>query len=196
MKYPLLLFCLFLGVSLNAQTTNVPTVPAFSGTSRFTSLSQFEQSVRNFEPSKEKNNWAYLFSAAEVGEPDDPETGTIVIAPHISDVKLIWNNDDTAVVFATANPPTNAARSEIGVVILLTRVKNQWSISDYLKYTGIGHYSDVTCELATSVGSGNKLDQANDVFLTIKITEGGRGLSHSEYQTLQIVNEAFTRCIP
>jgi hypothetical protein len=162
---------------------------------RYSSLENFEQSVLSARLAQESNDWKCLLSAPEIGQPRAPGTGHLVSAPQVATCQRIWNNGDMAIEFLTAEPRTSAAPTELGIVVLLSKSQRGWSIQDYLKFTAIGHYANVSCQLATSVGNGYEI-RPEDVFVTVEITKGGRGISHVEYQTLKLDGTKFLRVIP
>ena len=112
-------------VSLKAEvTTNQPAespVVIASLNADFVSVEQFVQSLQAFDPTKAKNGIADLFSAIQDGQPEENDTGTRIYANRIQSVKILFQNDKGAVVFAEARPPTEAAPSSVGVLFLFHR---------------------------------------------------------------------------
>lgn len=179
-----------------AQLWGDPVIGSPFQTAQYSSLINFEHSVLSSKLARESNQWRCLLSAPEVGQPNAPGTGQLVCAPQVTACQRIWNNEDLAIEFLTADPPTSAARTELGITVLLSKSERGWCIQDYLKFTAIGHYASVICYLATSLGNGYSQIEPAEVYVTVEIHEGGRGISHVEYQTLSLNASKFVRVNP
>jgi len=148
----------------------------FSRSGKFESVEAFVAAAKSFEPTKIKGEMAALFTVKQLGQQEDPKTGTSVSAKTIESCDVLWAGQDYALVFATAAPPTEATRSVVGVLFLLKQTAAQWLVADFLRFTAIGKYARISAELTAGTGSGYSLgcDGMMPV-VTIKEDQGGRG---------------------
>jgi hypothetical protein len=151
----------------------------FANVETFTSVDAFVSSVTDFHPATSKEGRAILFSTTELGQPEDPHTGTRVFAEKIDSCGVLWAGSTDALVFALARPRTEATHSAVGILFLLHRSGQDWGISDFRKCVAAGKYADVTAELTADVGTSYQLgSEENRPVITIKETQGGRGYSY------------------
>jgi hypothetical protein len=71
--------------------------------------------LQAFDPAKAKNGIADLFSAVQFGQFEENDTGTRIYPNRIQSVKILFQSDKGAVVFAVARPHTEATPSSVGV---------------------------------------------------------------------------------
>jgi hypothetical protein len=122
---------------------------------------------------------AALFTVRELGQPEDPKTGTPVAAKVIESAVALWSNDSHALVFVTANPPTDATRSSVGVLFLLRRTKGAWRIVDSRRFTAAGKDAGVSAELTAYAGTGYQLSSGGmKPVVTVGESHGGRGYAY------------------
>jgi hypothetical protein len=96
----------------------------FARSSTFKTVEDFVEAATAFQPATGKSDLSALFMVRELGQPEDPKTGTPITATSIQSSVAIWSNESHALVFVTAAPPTDATRSAVGVLFLLTRAKD------------------------------------------------------------------------
>lgn len=151
----------------------------FSRASAFESVEAFVAAATAFQPAATKSDLAALFTVRELGQPEDPKTGSPIAATSIQSSVALWSNDSHALVFVTAAPPTDATRSAVGVLFLLNRVKSSWRIADSQQFTATGKYAGVSAELTAGTGTGYHLgsDDMKPV-VTVKESQGGRGYAY------------------
>jgi hypothetical protein len=155
--------------------------------SSFESVAAFVSAVKAFHPANSKTDMAKLFTVPELGQPEDPNTGKPVVAASVDSCKLVWEGETHSLVFAAASPDTEATRSVVGVLFLLVRSHDRWTIADLNRFTATGKYAAVTSELTASAGVGYKLSGSDDLrpIVTIKEEQGGRGYGY-------LVSASFT----
>ena len=151
----------------------------FARSSAFESVEAFVAVATAFQPATTKSDLSALFTVRDLGQPEDPKTGTPIAATSIRSSVALWSNDSHALVFVTAAPPTEATRSAVGVLFLLTHSKKSWRIADILRFASFGKESGISAELTSTAGRG--LDEASirRPVITITQSQGGGGGSHS-----------------
>lgn len=161
----------------------------------FESLETFVESAKAFKPADDPTDLAAYFTTRDLGQPDDPKTGNPVVAASLVGCSVVWSDDAHALVFAVADPPTVATRSEIGVLFLLTCRHTQWQIDDLLAFTTSGKYAGVAIDLTADVGPGYRLgeESANPPVVTIRESQGGRGYNFSLSASYTFLNGRLTR---
>ena len=160
----------------------------FTRTSSFDSVAAFVAAAKAFRPAESKTDLARFFTIAEMGQPDDPKTGRPVVPETLDSCEAIWEGATHALVFAVATPKTQATRSAVGVLFLLSKSHQRWRICDSHRFTATGKYAGVTCELTADAGTGYQLDKEGmRSVVTIKESQGGRG-----YQYLLSASYAVT----
>lgn len=80
--------------------------------------------MKAFQPAATKGKLASLFTIAEMGVEN---RGKPVVALGVESCDTIWSDDKSALLFATAKPPTVGTDSHIGVLFLLELEKTQAS---------------------------------------------------------------------
>ena len=106
--------------------------------SLFDSVDGFVTAMKAFQPVASKGELASLFTMTEMGEEN---RGKAIAAPVIESCAIIWSDDKSALLFATANPPTVATHSNIGVLFLLIHRRDGWQIADLLRFIATGKFS-------------------------------------------------------
>lgn len=145
--------------------------------STFKSSGEFVESLRRLEPEKQPNIYSRTFGIEDFGEGG---RDALILPTKIESVTELWRNNDHALVFATARPPTQASTSEVGVLIVLTHVNDSWRLQSYKRYETIGKYAKIECEI-TSAGD-KPTERGHDdapAILTFRRSSGGRGASES-----------------
>ena len=99
----------------------------------------------------------------------------------------LWSSSDKAIIWATAQPPTEATASKIGVVILATLHDKHWIVSDSICFTATGKYCEAKAEITSSASTLSY----DDPVITITLFQGGRGYSYSEAFTYSLDNGKF-----
>src|SRR5207247_3820596 len=87
------------------------------------SVDGFITAMKTFQPSASKGDLSLLFTISDRDEDEHPKP---VSALAIESCDTIWSDDNSALLFATANPPTIATHSSIGVLFLLVRQRGHW----------------------------------------------------------------------
>ncbi|MHA3772538.1 hypothetical protein ACXR0O_13465 [Verrucomicrobiota bacterium sgz303538] len=147
--------------------------------SGFDSVESFVAAVKVFRPAAAKTDLSALFTARELGQPGTPEAGAVVTASSIQSSTALWAGESRALVFVTAAPPTEATRSAVGVLFLLTRAQDRWRIADHLRFTAIGKYAALSAELTADTGTGYRLGSEGMMpVVTVKESQGGRGYTY------------------
>jgi len=175
-----------------AAQAGATTSAALDRESRFDSIAGFVDAIKAFEPAQASSWMAYQFSAVELGQPEEESTGSIVRAPHVLSCATLWNNEDTAVVFATAEPPTSATRSTVGVLFLLHSYDKKWRIVDEKKFTAAGRFASVDGKLTAGADSDRALDPEG-VVITVTESHGGAGLSYQLSSSFRISGASLVR---
>jgi len=165
-----------------------------SGGERYRSLEEFEQTAQSFQPNVATSEWKFILAAPEIGQEAAEGTGRMVCATKVSYCLRIWSDSETAVEFITADPPTSAVLSEVGVVVVVHKSFAGWSIRDHLKFVAYGIHPSIGCQLATNTDTHETIE-AEEVFLTVQIEEGGRGISNMAYQTLKLDGDKLSKVI-
>ena len=143
----------------------------------FDSVEEFVTAMKTFQPAASKGELASLFKTPEMGEENH---GKSVAPLVIQSCEPIWSDDKTALLFATANPPTIATPSSIGVLFLLVRQRGQWRIADLLRFTATGKEAEVSAEQTAFAGSGRQLgSEGFRPVVTVKESQGGRGYAYN-----------------
>jgi hypothetical protein len=177
MKLPIRfsLLCMALAVALGRATAG-----DFERAGIFGSVKAFVAATQGFRPAESKSDLAELFATTERGQPEDPATGSRVVAATVDSCVVIWEGADQAMVFAKAAPKTEATKSMVGVLFLLSTTKGKWRISDVRKFEAAGKEAGVECELAAYAGTGYHLGgkDGEPVVVTVSEDQGGRGYSY------------------
>jgi len=142
--------------------------------STFESVDAFYSALGSLHPSANKSDFSSIFSIPAPGQPELPETGKPVFPTSIESISVLWSDENQALVWAKANPPTEACQSCVGVLFLLTKEKGAWGISDLLTFHALGKYSEISAEQTAYVGTGYQLS-GNEIVITIAEKSGGRG---------------------
>ena len=120
-----------------------------------------------------------MFTMPELGQSEDPRTGKPVVPARLDLCSALWAGESEALVFATAKPNTEATNSVVGVLFLLSRTKDHWTIADTLRFTATGKDANVTAELTAGAGAGYRLGTAGmRPIITIRESHGGRGYGY------------------
>jgi hypothetical protein len=145
----------------------------FTRWSDFDSVAAFVSSARAFKPATTKSDLAALFTVRDGGQPEDPKTSTPISAVSVERCDVLWSREASAVVFATANPPTQATKSAVGILFLLCRVHDRWQIAQYVQFTASGKYAEVTATVTGDSATGGP-----QPYFTVTESQGGRGYSY------------------
>jgi len=103
--------------------------------------------MKAFQPGATKGKLAFLFTIAEIGA---ESRGKPVAALAIESCDTIWSDDKSALLFATAKPPTVGTDSHIGVLFLLVHQRDDWRIDDLIRFTAMGKDSGLSAKLTAS----------------------------------------------
>jgi hypothetical protein len=151
----------------------------FARSSAFESVEAFVAAATAFQPATTKSDLSALFTVRELGQPEDPKTGTPIAATSTQSSVVLWSNDSHALVFVTAAPPTDATRSAVGVLFLLNYTKKSWRIADSQRFIATGKEAEVSAELTAGTGSGYHLgSDGMKPVVTVKESQGGRGYAY------------------
>lgn len=168
----------FLALALGASILRAD-AGDFARSSAFDSVEAFVAAAKAFQPATTKSDLSALFTVRELGEPEDPKTGTPIAATRIESSVALWANDSQALVFATADPPTSATHSAVGVLFLLSHNHKSWRIADSQRFAATGKDAGVSAELTADTGTGYDLGKERmDPVVTVKESQGGRGYAY------------------
>lgn len=150
----------------------------FSRASSFGSVAAFVAAARGFQPASARSDLSDLFTVRD-RPAEGPETGTLVTAPTIESATELWSNDTHGLVFVIAAPPTEATRSSVGALFLLSRSGGSWRVADVLRFLATGREAKILAELTAFAGGGSELDvEGKAPVVTVKESQGGRGYSY------------------
>ena len=153
----------------------------------FDSVEGFATALKAFQPAASKGELSALFTISDRGEDEQPKS---VTALAIDSCDIIWSHDKSALLFATAKPPTIATRSNIGVLFLLVHQRDHWRVADLLRFTATGRDSGLSAEQTAFAGGGLQL--GNPV-VTVKESQGGRGYAYDTCASYKIVDSKLKR---
>ncbi len=169
MRTTLLLFYSF-ALPLSGYTAD------FAQQSEFESIAAFVSAAKAFRPTQTRTDLTDIFTMPELGQPDDPRTVTPVIPERLDLCDVLWAGESQALVFANAKPKTHATNCAVGVLFLLSRTNDRWTIADSLRFTAAGKYADVVAQLTAWVGTGYRLEtDGMRPVVTIQESHGSRG---------------------
>src|SRR5271170_1121712 len=89
-----------------AVADRTPLAASFDMETGFDSLAQFVVTTEAFAPEQSCTYMAWQFAVLDLGQVGDPERGKAIRPKSITSCDVLWNNDDAALVFVTARPPT------------------------------------------------------------------------------------------
>lgn len=165
--------------TLLSMTLAATCVADFTRWAEFDSVDGFVTAAMEFKPDDAGSDLAHLFTVRELGQPEDPKTGTPVPAVAIGSATTLWADDSRALVFVTAAPPTQATHSRVGVLFLLVRQHESWGIGDYRRFIATGQHAEVEAELTSGTGTGYQLGADGMMpVATIRASHGGRGYGY------------------
>ena len=138
----------------------------------FDSVDGFVTTMKAFQPAASKGKLTFLFRISEMGA---ESRGKPVAALAIESCETIWSDDKSALLFATAKPPTVGTDSHIGVLFLLVHQRDGWRIDDLLRFTAMGKDSGLSAKLTASAAIARQLGSEgfNPVIMVNK-HQGGR----------------------
>jgi hypothetical protein len=148
----------------------------FDRLSHFKSCDEFVSALQALQPQKQPNVYSRSLSIEEFGENRD----ALIVPEKVESVTEVWRSDDYALIFATAQPKTEASKSAVAAIIVLEHTEEGWSFVSLRRYETTGKYSGITCELTSGIYKeytpGNGISPAT---LTFHRFSGGRGASES-----------------
>ena len=157
----------------------------------FDSVDGFVTAFKAFQPAGTKGKLASLFTIPEMGEEN---RGKPIAAPAIESCELIWSDDKSAFLFATANPPTVATDSRIGVLFLLVHQRDGWWIADLLRFTATGKDAGVSAKLTAFAGSGYQFGSEGFApVVTVNESHGGRGYAYETCASYKFADAKLKR---
>src|SRR5207249_1487412 len=136
-RSPRLVRIAFLALAVGASIPHVDAAD-FARSSAFGSVGAFVAAATSFQPATSKSDLSPLFTGRELGQPEDSKTGRPIAATSIQSAVALWADDSHAFVFVTAAPSTDATRSGVGVLFLLTRTNDSWRIADHQRFVATG----------------------------------------------------------
>ena len=110
----------------------------------FKSTESFIAAVKAFKPADSDSDLKKLFTIVEEKNVYPPAT-----ADAVDSCEIVWEDNTQAIVFATAQPPTNNTLWKIGVLFYLTRDSGNWRISDVHRFDAQNKAAQVTCNLTS-----------------------------------------------
>jgi hypothetical protein len=159
--------------------------------SLFDSVEEFVTAVKAFQPAASKGELASLFTIPEMGH-ENP--GKPIAASAIQSCEPIWSDDKSALLFATANPPTVGTYSNIGVLFLLVHQRDGWRIADLLRFTATGKDSALSAKQTACAGGGGQLSSEGfHPVVTVNELQGGRGYSYETCASYKFAGSKLKR---
>jgi hypothetical protein len=155
----------------------------------FDSVDRFITAIKAFQPSANKGELTSLFTIPEMGAED---RGKPIIAPAIESCETIWSDEKSALLFATAKPPTVGTDSHIGALFLLLYQSDGWRIADVLRFTAMGKDSGVSAKL-TAFAAIRLSSDGFDPVVTIKEVQGGRGYAYEVCASYKLTGSKLQR---
>lgn len=147
--------------------------------------------MKAFKPSASKGELASLFTTPEMGEEN---RGKPISAPAIASCDNIWSDDNSALLFATANPSTIATHSSIGILFVLIHQRGHWRITDLLRFTAIGKDAGVSAKLTAFAGGGRELGSEGFApVVPVNEYHGGRGYAYETCASYTFAGSKLTR---
>jgi hypothetical protein len=157
----------------------------------FDSVEGFVTTVKTFQPAATKGKLASLFTIPEMGAEN---RGKPVAALAIESCDTIWSDDKSALLFATAKPPTVGTDSHIGVLFLLVHQRDGWRIADLLRFTAIGKDAGVHAKLTAFAAIERQLgSEGFDPVVTINEQQGGRGYAYETCASYKFAGSKLKR---
>ena len=179
---------LFFGLAAFVALTQVPEL---NRDSVFDSIDGFVTTVKAFQPAATNGKLASLFTIPEMGAEN---RGKAVAALAIESCEIIWSDDKSALLFATAKPPTVGTDSHIGVLFLLVHQRDSWRIADLLRFTAIGKDAGLSAKLTAFAGSGRQLgSEGFDPVVTVNESQGGRGYAYETCASYKFAGSKLKR---
>jgi hypothetical protein len=173
---------LFLALSFASALADSPLLPE----SRFASPEEFISKLAAFEPAKADTYFGFLFTTKELGQPEEPQMGAMTRAEKVDSCQKLFADDQIALVFALANPPTQATPTRVGVLFLLSNVAGQWRIADFRKFTAEGKESGIKMTF-----NSGYIPQRTPPTVMVTEFEGGRGFSQTSTRSYSISNNGI-----
>lgn len=162
-----------------SNLTNSAGAAEFNRWSTFKSPEAFVEAAKAFKPDTNPTDLSPYFTIRDLGQPEDAKEGNPVAAPSISNCTVVWSDNTHALLFATAEVPTWATRSKLGVLFLLACRHEQWQIDDLRQFTTLGKDAGVYVGLAAEAGAGLQLNSEDRLpVVTVVESQGGRGYSY------------------
>jgi hypothetical protein len=163
----------------------------FSIESAFPTLEAIQSALKGYTPLISSSALRSDFSLPEPGEISVGETRPTRTATSLVECVQLWVGDESALIYASARPPTEATPSEIGVVFFIVRQGGSWRVADRQRFVAFGKYARVVAEI-TSAGHKPEVNPFPPIF-TIKEFQGGRGYSYDLSASYTIKDRKITR---
>jgi hypothetical protein len=127
------------------------------------------------------NRWLTVQMTIGGGGPEKSYTAAL-----FADSAVLWENGNQALYWATAFPPTEATREELGVLIAARRgASGQWHVMKSVRLQAIGKNADAKAELTS--GGIPVEDEGPVVIVTLE--QGGRGYGYTEAFTYSMQDD-------
>ena len=157
----------------------------------FPTLEAVQSALKGYTPSTSSGALRADFSLPEPGETSVGETRATRTATSLVECVQLWVGDESALIYASARPPTEATPSEVGVVFLIVHQGGSWRVVDRQRFVAFGKYAKVVVEI-TSAGHKPEVTPSPPIF-TIKEFQGGRGYSYDVSASYTIKDQKITR---
>jgi hypothetical protein len=157
----------------------------------FDSVDGFVIALKEFQPVASKGKLASLFTIPEMGAEG---RGKPIAALAIESCDTIWSDDKSALLFATAKPPTVGTDSHIGVLFLLVHQHDSWGIADLLRFTATGKDSGLSGKLTAFTPIERQLGSGGfDPVVTVNESQGGRGCAYDTCASYKLTGSKLKR---
>ncbi|MFL6597702.1 MAG: hypothetical protein ACJ8KF_07020 [Chthoniobacterales bacterium] len=157
----------------------------------FDSVDGFVTTMKAFQPGATKGKLAFLFTIPEIGA---ESRGKPVAALAIESCDTIWSDDKSALLFATAKPPTVGTDSHIGVLFLLVHQRDGWRIDDLMRFTAMEKDSGLSAKPTASAAIAHQLgSEGFDPVIMVNKHQGGRGYAYEICASYEIAGSKLKR---
>ena len=116
----------------------------FTRGSSFRSVSDFAAAAKAFQPAQSGSDLAKLFTIKE-------DVYAPATAESVDAVEVVYDGDNQAMVFVSAQPPTQNTLWKVGVLFVLVQSHGHWHISDSRQFNAIFRSTKPLKSLANSL---------------------------------------------
>jgi hypothetical protein len=101
---------------------------------------------------------------------------------------ILWQQGDTAIYWATGDPPTEATNEQFGVLIAARRnAAGIWKVMKSIRFEAMGKDALATAETTESAS----VPEYDVPVVVVTLTQGGRGYAYNESFTYSMKDDDF-----